>query len=94
MYFFSFSLSFSPRFFCRFLFQRKNEKCWGLNTFGQLGLGDNRTRGDENDVSGMDDNLHFVDLGVDETVEAMGLGASHACAILTGGSLKVPETVL
>ena len=36
-------------------------KCWGLNWFGQLGLGDTQNRGDN--PGEMGDNLPYVDLG-------------------------------
>jgi alpha-tubulin suppressor-like RCC1 family protein len=37
-------------------------KCWGVNSSGQLGLGDTVTRGDQ--ISEMGDNLPAVDLGL------------------------------
>eukprot|EP01083_Nonionella_stella_P156916 508688_1 len=36
-------------------------KCWGMNNYGQLGLGDMKTRG--NRTNDMGDNLLEVDLG-------------------------------
>ncbi|NQU64295.1 MAG: RTX toxin, partial [SAR324 cluster bacterium] len=36
-------------------------KCWGFNQFGQLGLGDTRSRGDAS--SDMGSSLDYVDLG-------------------------------
>lgn len=61
-------------------------KCWGHNDFGQLGLGDTEIRGD---VPGeMGDNLPFVDLGAGKTAVALTVGASHSCALLSGGDVK------
>ena len=62
-----------------------------MNKFGQLGLGDNVTRGDSEGVLEMGDNLTSVNVGKVELVESMGLGTSHTCAVLTGGSVKVRE---
>ena len=42
------------------LFGISSLKCWGENTYGQLGLGDNSTRGDGSGEMG--DNLPVVDL--------------------------------
>ncbi len=61
-------------------------KCWGRNTFGQLGVGDLTGRGS---LPGqMGDKLPTVDLGAGRTVAAVALGAHHTCAILDGGSVK------
>lgn len=61
-------------------------KCWGFNLSGQLGLGDDLTRG--NAPGQMGDNLPVVDLGVGKVAIAIAAGGSHACAILAGGSVK------
>lgn len=63
-------------------------KCWGRNTAGQLGLGDNETRGGINDVFEMGNNLPVVDLGTGVTVQNIGLAGSHACAVTLGGLVK------
>lgn len=63
-------------------------KCWGRNSAGQLGLGDNETRGGEDDVFEMGDDLPVLDLGTGVAVESIALAGSHACAVLAGGNLK------
>ncbi|WP_438037700.1 RCC1 domain-containing protein [Sorangium sp. So ce128] len=61
-------------------------KCWGGNEFGQLGLGDMRSRGGA--PGEMGDALPPVDLGEGATVEAITAGVSHTCALLTDGRVK------
>ncbi|CAN0526396.1 unnamed protein product, partial [Ectocarpus sp. 12 AP-2014] len=63
-------------------------KCWGRNTAGQLGLGDNETRGGVDDVFEMGNDLPVVDLGAGVTVESIGLAGSHACAVTLSGLVK------
>lgn len=69
-------------------------KCWGRNEHGQLGLGNNETRGGPDNLDGMGDNLPTVDLGTGLTVAAMALGGSQACAVLTGGGVKASIAAL
>ena len=52
--------------------------CWGQNQYGQLGLGDTRSRSAPARVD-------FTDLGTGVTV--VSGGAPHACAVKTDGSL-------
>jgi alpha-tubulin suppressor-like RCC1 family protein len=61
-------------------------KCWGDNSFGQLGLGtiDNRGDGDTE----MGDHLATVDLGSSHTAKAISASDYHTCAILDDGSVK------
>ncbi|WP_437946518.1 hypothetical protein WME98_37470 [Sorangium sp. So ce296] len=61
-------------------------KCWGLNDFGQLGLGDMANRGDAPDEMG--DALPPVDLGEGAKAEAITAGVHHTCALLTDGRVK------
>ncbi len=61
-------------------------KCWGLNTNGQLGLGDIADRGDQ--PGEMGDALPTVGLGTDHTAAAIAAGASHTCALLDDGTVK------
>lgn len=61
-------------------------KCWGLNSNGQLGLGDSNHRGD---VPGeMGSALPVTDLGANAKVESLAMGSSHSCARLTSGAVK------
>lgn len=61
-------------------------KCWGLNTDGQLGLGDTANRGDGPGEMGA--NLPAVDLGTGRTAVSISAGGQHTCAVLDNGSLK------
>ncbi len=56
-------------------------KCWGDNTYGQLGTGSPETLGDDPDEMGA--TLPVVDLGVDANPIALVAGGTHTCAILT-----------
>jgi hypothetical protein len=61
-------------------------KCWGLNNFGQLGLGDTNNRGD---VAGeMGASLPTVNLGTGRTATSVAVGGQHTCAILDTGQVK------
>ncbi|EFJ48183.1 hypothetical protein VOLCADRAFT_91297 [Volvox carteri f. nagariensis] len=59
-------------------------KCWGANGGGQLGLGDNRTRGLQ--PTDMGAALPFVDLGPGLNATAIAAGLHHTCALLQPGS--------
>ena len=61
-------------------------KCWGDNSFGQLGLGDTVTRGDG--TGAMGDGLPAVDLGTGRRAVALALGNTAACALLDDGAVK------
>ena len=61
-------------------------KCWGTNGYGQLGVGDTKTRGD--DPGEMGDALAAVSLGTGRGAVAVCAGAYHTCAILNTGELK------
>jgi alpha-tubulin suppressor-like RCC1 family protein len=61
-------------------------KCWGANSYGQLGLGDTNDRGDHDNEMG--DNLPAVDLGAGRTAKGLAVGTYHACALLDNGSVK------
>ncbi len=61
-------------------------KCWGDNSYGQLGVAGKALRlGD--DLAEMGDNLPALDFGPQRTVSAIAAGPSHTCAILDDGSL-------
>ena len=61
-------------------------KCWGYNNYGQLGIDNTTTMGD--DSGEMGDNLPAVDLGTGRTATAISAGASHSCALLDNGAVK------
>ena len=61
-------------------------KCWGLNSYGQLGIGNTSTRGDG--ANEMGDDLVAVDLGSGRTAISIEAGATFTCAILDSGVLK------
>jgi alpha-tubulin suppressor-like RCC1 family protein len=65
-------------------------KCWGLNSTGQLGLGDTADRGDN--AGEMGDNLPAIDLGSGRSVVQVAPSSSpsfsHTCALLDNGSVK------
>ncbi|MEK6704521.1 MAG: hypothetical protein AABZ06_01910 [Bdellovibrionota bacterium] len=61
-------------------------KCWGDNTYGQLGLSDTSARGDAADEMG--DNLSIVQLGTSRTATGIASGGSHSCAVLDNKTVK------
>ncbi|MBI3353752.1 MAG: Ig-like domain-containing protein [Nitrospirae bacterium] len=61
-------------------------KCWGLNEFGQLGLGDINNRGDA--AGEMGNNLPAVELGANLTAVELAAGGLHTCAVLDNGTVK------
>ncbi|MBT4525917.1 MAG: hypothetical protein HOC24_05140 [Deltaproteobacteria bacterium] len=61
-------------------------KCWGYNSYGQLGQGDTQSRGDHSLEMG--DNLPAIDLGSGLLPVSIVTGLSHACALLDNGSVK------
>lgn len=61
-------------------------KCWGLNSSGQLGLGDTATRGDGANEGGAF--LPFVNLGALRTAKSIAAGHTHTCAILDNNKVK------
>lgn len=61
-------------------------RCWGDNTFGQLGLGDMANRGDG--VLAMGEGLALVDLGTGERAVSLALGGTATCALLEDGRVK------
>jgi len=69
-----------------FMLDNGSVKCWGENSYGQLGLGDTINRGDNS--SDMGDNLTAIDLGNERTATAIAAGNHHTCAILDNESVK------
>eukprot|EP00435_Cladocopium_sp_Y103_P006758 s1868_g2.t1 len=74
------------KFTCALL-DNDSVKCWGRNSFGQLGLGisDNHFGGA---VGEMGDSLPTVSLGVGRTAKQISAGRFHVCAILDDDSAK------
>ncbi len=62
-------------------------KCWGANTLGALGLGDENPRGDG--PGEMGENLPFVDLGTGRyATTGIAVGGEQVCVVLDNRSLK------
>ncbi len=61
-------------------------KCWGLNSRGQLGLGDTAQRGGSSGEMG--DSLPAVALGTGRTALSVESGASHTCVVLDNNGVK------
>eukprot|EP00434_Breviolum_minutum_P016874 symbB.v1.2.014888.t1/scaffold1099.1/size138014/4 len=61
-------------------------KCWGDARFGQLGLENVESMGD--DANEMGDDLPAVDLGLGRTGKQVSAGAWHSCALLDDDSVK------
>ncbi len=61
-------------------------KCWGWNLFGQLGLGDDSTRGEA--PGEMGDNLPRIDLGTGRSAVAVQAMTFGTCALLDDASVK------
>ncbi|MFN3199838.1 MAG: hypothetical protein ACE366_15680 [Bradymonadia bacterium] len=59
-------------------------KCWGANTYGQLGLGDVADRGD--DANEMGTSLPTIDVG--GAVVGLATGGQHTCALLNDGTAR------
>lgn len=60
-------------------------KCWGKNSYGQLGYGDTNNRGDRKSEMGA--NLKYLDLGP-EKIKSMSLGAYYSCATFRSMRVK------
>lgn len=61
-------------------------KCWGNNSYGQLGLGDNFPRGTH--PGQMGDLLPEVDLGTKRKAIDVSAGTVHTCALLDDHTVK------
>ncbi len=68
------------------LLDDRSVKCWGWNHYGQLGLGDRDTRGDQSGEMG--DALLPIDLGTGRTATAITAGGALSCALLDDGTVK------
>ncbi|XXX78160.1 hypothetical protein WMF30_05260 [Sorangium sp. So ce134] len=63
-------------------------KCWGDNSYGQLGVVLDGTCYACEDPPSMGDRLPAVDLGTGKKAIAMAAGREHSCAALDDGSVK------
>jgi cysteine-rich repeat protein len=61
-------------------------KCWGRNSYGQLGLGDKVYHGDN--PGEMGDNLPAINLGTGKKAVTISAGGFHTCALLNDGTVK------
>lgn len=78
------SLTAADRYTCARL-DDASLKCWGINSDGDLGLGDTDNRGDG--PGEMGDDLPPLDLGTGRSVAQLA-SDEHNCGILDDGSLK------
>ena len=69
------------------LLDNASVKCWGLNTFGQLGI-DNSTNEPSLISGGEVAVLPVVNLGTGRTATAIAGGIYHSCALLDNASVK------
>jgi len=60
-------------------------KCWGLNSFGQLGIDSAANQGD---APGEMAALPAVNLGAGRTATAIAAGNNHSCALLDNATVK------
>ena len=60
-------------------------KCWGYNNYGQLGIDNTTTMGDN---SGEMAHLTGINLGTGRTATAIAVGQEHTCALLDNASVK------
>ncbi len=61
-------------------------KCWGSNSYGQLGHGNTVQAGDDANEMGV--NLPSVSLGTGRTATSISAGYRHTCALLDNGTVK------
>lgn len=75
---------FSGTFYNCALLENRKIQCWGENTQGQLGYGDNENRGDNESLVG----LPYVPVGSDVVQMDISTVSAHTCAALANGDLK------
>ncbi|MGE3974491.1 MAG: RCC1 domain-containing protein [Bdellovibrionales bacterium] len=61
-------------------------KCWGANSYGELGIGDSTSRGTK--LTDMGDALAHVDLGFNQEVIEISAGSGGVCAVLANQTAK------
>ena len=82
------AISAGPNSTCALL-DNGSVKCWGNNTYGQLGIGNNTGNNSRiGDDSGEMDQLTGINLGTGHTATAIAAGSSHTCALLDNASVK------
>lgn len=60
-------------------------KCWGINSYGKLGIGSTQTIGDG--ATEVGDAIKKVDFGADIPIK-VSVGASHVCTLLNNNTVK------
>jgi alpha-tubulin suppressor-like RCC1 family protein len=68
------------------LFSNGGVKCWGDNTYGQLGLGNTAALGDNPGEMGGE--LPWLSLGTGLVVSDIEAGSQHTCVIFTNAKMK------
>ena len=81
----SFASGFGYHFGCALL-SNATIKCWGANSFGQLGIGRSSNTGDE--PGDMGDALENASLGTDRSVKTIAPGNYHSCVLRDNGDVK------
>lgn len=76
------SMSMSPYHVCGISILAGKVQCWGDNSYGQLGIGNTETMGD--DPVDLEQELFAVDLGVLEVPVKVVTASETSCAILKG----------
>ncbi|HHZ98457.1 MAG TPA: hypothetical protein EYN68_02630, partial [Candidatus Marinimicrobia bacterium] len=67
------------------LLDNSSVKCWGRNQYGQLGIDNTTTMGDNSGEMAV---LPTVNLGTGRTATAIAVGGNHSCALLDNASVK------
>jgi len=67
------------------LIDNASVKCWGRNQYGQLGIDNTTTMGDDSGEMAV---LPSVNLGTGRTATAIAVGIWHTCALLDNASIK------
>jgi hypothetical protein len=73
------------RYYTCALLDNASVKCWGRNDYGQLGIDNTTTMGDNSSEMAL---LPVVNLGTGRTATAISAGTQHSCALLDNASVK------